>query len=147
MSLSRILCSAAILILLAAWSRWATPFPDAEELLAFPEKYAGTAVYGLVEAKTVAVSAEGFVLEQRGRRVHVLTPAKDVPLFRVVDFRGRFEPPDRIHADAVHVMGERPAKIAVSIIAALLCLPLVFLAVAWNRGSRAFGLKRRSRRA
>ena len=147
MALSRIFCSAAILILLGAWSRWATPFPDAAELLDSPEIYAGTMVFGFVEARTAGRTAEGFIVEQKGRRLHVITQQRDVPLRCIVDFRGRFEPPDRVHADAVHVMTERPMKVAVSIIPALLCLPFIFLSVGWSRDSRALSLKRKSRHA
>jgi hypothetical protein len=143
----RIFSSAAILILLAAWTRFATPFPDAAELLSSPEKHSGKTVYGLIEAKTVESSDEGFIVEQKGLRVRIVTPERDVPLGSIVDFRGRFEPPDRVHADAVHVMTERPMKIAVSILPALLCIPLVFLSVGTRRGTRGLRLKRRSRRA
>ena len=147
MSVRRILCSAAILLLLGAWSWRSNPFPDAGELLASPERYAGEKVYLYLETKTAGKAGDGFFVEQMGSRLHVVARVEDVPPECFVDLVGRFEPPDRIHAEKIHFMVKRPMKIAVSLIPAFLCLPLTVMAVAWDRRDRALRLKGKERRA
>ena len=143
MSIRRILCSVAVLILLGAWTWSSNPFPDAGQLLASPERYAGKKVYLYAEARTAGKTEGGFFVEQMGSRLHVVARVDDVPRGCLVDLTGRFEPPDRIHAEQIHFMVKRPMKIVVSLIPAFLCLPFMLLAVSWDRRERALRLKRK----
>ncbi len=147
MSIRRILWSVACLMVLGAWSFRAHPFPNVAELMDSPQRYDGRTVYGFVEARTVGLTGDGFVIEQRGKRLHVIWEERDVPLDCLVDMKGRFEAPDRFHAEAVRFMRKRQLKIIVSVIPALLCLPFVLFSIRWDRPSRAFALKRGRRRA
>ena len=148
MSMPRIAGALLILAVLGAWSWRAQPFPTMTELIESPRRYAGRTVYGFIDARTVQRTGDGFIIDQRGVRLHVLWEGGgEVPLHCLVDIKGRFEPPDRLRAEAVHFMKKRPLKIAVSIVPALLCLPFAFMSVRWDRARRAFALNRRRRRA
>ncbi len=135
--------SAILLLALGAWSWWSRPFPAVTELLRDPDRYAGVSIRGFVEAKTKVQTAEGFILEHQGRSLHIIAKVDEVPFACFVAVRGRFEPPDRLHAEAIPFMTSRRIKIAVSILPALLCVVLIGFSVRWDRAIRALILRQR----
>lgn len=136
----RLLVGVFLLALLGGWAQYSCPYPALAEILANPEKYAGTRVAVFIEARVTALTADGFILAQRGQLLRVHTAIKNAPLNEFVAVAGNFQPPNHLHADTVHLASGRRAKMAVSVIPVLLLVVLVPMALRFDRQTRTFTL-------
>lgn len=141
MSLSRINLGLVLLVSLCAWAHLSCPYPDLEEIFAHPQTYAGKRVAVFIEARVVELTAYGFVLNQRGSRLHVHTSEKNAPLNGFAAVAGIFQPPHHLQADTVHLAAGRRWKMAVSVIPVLLLVFLLPRALRYDRPTRTLILR------
>lgn len=142
MKIHRLLSGLTVLALLGGWAQYSCPYPALAEILAKPEKYAGTRVAVFIEARVTEQTADGFILTQRGQRLRVHTAIKNAPLNEFVAVAGNFQPPNHLHADTVHLASRRRTKMLVSVIPVLLLVVLVPMALRFDRQTRTFTLHR-----
>jgi hypothetical protein len=71
MNLSRIIIGLVMLASLCAWAQYSCPYPDLAEIFANPQTYAGKRIAVFIEARVTERTAYGFILNQRGSRLHV----------------------------------------------------------------------------
>ncbi len=142
MNIKRLITGLIALTLICAWARYSCPYPELAEIVANPAKYSGQRVAVFIEARVTAQTAEGFILNQRGTPLQVHTAIKNAPLNEFVAVAGIFQPPNSLHADAVHLAQGRRWKMAVSVLPVLALVVLLPLALNFDRQTRSFILRR-----
>lgn len=139
MSVARIAGGVVLLVLAGWWAASQPPVVDLATLLREPGAFAGQRVELYVETTVDSLFAGGFRLQQRGQMLTVLGELHAAAPGDFISLDGIFRADSTLVLGHYRIARHRRWKMAVSVLAVIVVLPLLWHGLRWRGGLEVRG--------